>query len=158
MCKALYVGSFDPFTNGHLNVLDHAAKIFNKVYICVMINPQKKRLIDVTTSEMLIKEIIKEKYDNVELVHAETNLAYKQAKICGCDYLVRGIRNNGLDYTYEENYAEFNKEIGDINTIFIRADVNKNISSTLIKTLLTNNEDIMEYVPYQVYKYLKDGV
>lgn len=158
MCKALYVGSFDPFTNGHLNILDHAAKIFDKVYICVMINPQKKRLIDVEISEMLIKEIIKEKYDNVELVHAETNLAYKQAKICGCDYLVRGIRNNGLDYTYEENYAEFNKEIGDINTIFIRADVNKNISSTLIKTLLANNEDIMEYVPYQVYKYLKDGV
>lgn len=156
MSKALYVGSFDPFTNGHLNVLDHAAKIFDKVYICVMINPQKKRLIDVTISEMLIGQIIKEKYNNVELVHAETNLAYKQAKICGCDYLVRGIRNNGLDYTYEENYAEFNKEIGDINTIFIRADVNKNISSTLIKTLLENGEDISKYVPYQVFKYLKE--
>lgn len=157
MSKALYVGSFDPFTNGHLNVLDHAAKIFDKVYICVMINPQKKRLIDVTISEMLIGQIIKEKYNNVELVHAETNLAYKQAKICGCDYLVRGIRNNGLDYTYEENYAEFNKEIGNINTIFIRADVNKNISSTLIKTLLENGEDISKYVPYQVFKYLTEG-
>ena len=156
MSKAFYVGSFDPFTNGHLNVLDHAAKIFDKVYICVMINPQKKRLIDVTISEMLIGQIIKEKYNNVELVHAETNLAYKQAKICGCDYLVRGIRNNGLDYTYEENYAEFNKEIGDINTIFIRADVNKNISSTLIKTLLENGEDISKYVPYQVFKYLME--
>lgn len=155
MCKALYVGSFDPFTNGHLNVLDHASKIFDKVYICVMINPQKKRLIDVTISEMLIGQIIK-KYNNVELVPAETNLAYKQAKIYGCDYLVRGIRNNGLDYTYEENYAELNKEIGDINTIFIRADVNKNISSTMIRTLLENEEDISKYVPYSVFKYLTE--
>lgn len=155
MCKALYVGSFDPFTNGHLNVLDHASKIFDKVYICVMINPQKKRLIDVTISEMLIGQIIK-KYNNVEIVHAETNLAYKQAKIYGCDYLVRGIRNNGLDYTYEENYAELNKEIGDINTIFIRADVNKNISSTMIRTLLENEEDISKYVPYSVFKYLTE--
>lgn len=158
MCKALYVGSFDPFTNGHLNVLDHAAKIFDKVYICVMINPQKKRFIDIKVSEKMISQIIKDRYDNVELVNASTSLAYKQAKICGCDYLVRGIRNNGLDYSYEENCAEFNKEIGSINTIFIRADVNKNISSTMIRTLLANEEDISKYVPEQVYIYLKENI
>lgn len=158
MCKALYVGSFDPFTNGHLNVLNHATRIFSKVYICVMTNSRKKRFIDVQISELLIKQIINGKYNNVELVHADTNLAYKQAKLCGCDYLVRGIRNNGLDYSYEENYAEFNKEIGDINTIFIRADVNKNVSSTMIRTLLADGEDVSRYVPCQIYKYLKDGM
>lgn len=158
MCKALYVGSFDPFTNGHLNVLNHASKIFEKVYICVMTNPNKKRFINTKISESLIRQAITDKYDNVELIQANTNLAYKQAKICNCDYLVRGIRNNGLDYSYEENYAEFNKEIGGINTIFIRADVNKNISSTMIRTLLANGEDISKYVPYQVYKYLKGGL
>ena len=92
MCKALYVSSFDPFTNGHLNVLDHAAKIFDKVYICVMTSPQKKRFIDVIESEKMICQIIKDRYDNVELVTAFTSLAYKQANMCGCDYLVRGIR------------------------------------------------------------------
>ena len=157
MCKALYVGSFDPFTNGHLNVLDHAAKIFNKVYICVMTNPQKKRFIDVIESEKMICQIIKDRYDNVELVTAFTSLAYKQANMLGCDYLVRGVRNNGLDYSFEENYAEFNKEIGNVNTIFIRADVNKNISSTMIRTLLANKEDISKYVPEQVYSYLKEN-
>ena len=158
MCKALYVGSFDPFTNGHLNVLNHATKIFNKVYICVMTNPRKKRFIDVQISELLIKQIINGKYNNVELIHPDTDLAYIQAKICGCDYLVRGIRNNGLDYSYEENYAEFNKEIGGINTIFVRADVNKNVSSTMIRTLLANGEDVSRYVPYHVNEYLKGGV
>ena len=157
MCKALYVGSFDPFTNGHLNVLNHASNLFDEVYVCVMTNPQKKRFIDVEASEQMIQKIIDDRYNNVKLVKAETSLAYKQAKICGCDYLVRGVRNNGLDYSYEENYAEFNKEIGDINTIFIRADVNKNVSSTLIRTLLANREDISKYVPYPVFKYLKEN-
>lgn len=155
-CKALYVGSFDPFTNGHLNVLDHASKIFDKVYICVMANPKKKRFIDVDISEVLIKQIVSERYENVALVHASTTLSYKQAKICDCKYLVRGIRNNGLDYTYEENCAEFNKEVGGINTIFIRADVNKNVSSTMIRTLLSNGEDISKYVPKNVYRYLME--
>ena len=157
MCKALYVGSFDPFTNGHLNVLNHASKIFDKVYVCVMTNPQKKRFINTDISEDLIKQIIKDGYDNVELVKATTNLAYKQAKILDCDDLVRGIRNNGLDYSYEENNAEFNKEVGGINTIFIRADVNKNVSSTMIRTLLANGEDISKYVPYPVFKYLMEN-
>lgn len=156
MCKALYVGSFDPFTNGHLNVLNHASKIFDEVCVCVMTNPKKKRFIDVKDAMYLINSIILEKYNNVKLVEAETNLAYKQAKICNCDYLIRGIRNNGLDYAYEENYAEFNKEIGEIDTIFIRADINKNISSTMIRTLLSNGEDISQYVPHQVLKYLQE--
>lgn len=157
MSTALYVGSFDPFTYGHMNVLQHASNIFEKVYVCVMTNPTKKRFIDVNTSEKMIEQIIKEKYKNVELVKAETNLAYKQAKICNCDYIVRGIRNNGLDYTYEENYADFNKQIGGVNTIFIRADVDKHISSTLIRTLIANNEDVKDYVPPEVYNYIKEN-
>lgn len=69
---------------------------------------------------------------------------------------LEALENNGLDYSFEENYAEFNKEIGNVNTIFIRADVNKNISSTMIRTLLANKEDISKYVPEQVYSYLKE--
>jgi len=154
MSKALYIGSFDPFTNGHLNVLDHASKIFDEVIVCVMENPKKKRFITVQAAEDLIKQSITNRYNNVKVIKAITNLAYIQAKACNCDYIVRGIRNNGLDYTYEENYAEFNKEVGGIDTIFIRADVNKNISSTMIRNLVENDQDISKYVPYQVSKYL----
>ena len=53
-----------PLTNGHLNVLDHAANIFDKVYICIMTNPQKKRFVDVLESEKMICQIIKDRYDN----------------------------------------------------------------------------------------------
>ena len=82
-------------------------------------------------------------------------LLYLEAKRLGCDYIVRGIRNNGLDYAYEENLADFNKEVGGINTIFFRADIDKNISSTMIKTLLDSNQDISKYVPNEVAQYLE---
>ena len=154
---AIYAGSFDPFTNGHLNVLSHASDIFDKVYLVVMQHPNKQRLIDVKTSEELIRKSIPTYYDNVEVVSAQSDLIYKEAQRFNCDYIVRGVRNNGLDYSYEENLAEFNKEVGHINTIFIRADVNKNISSTMIRTLLANNEPISNYVPGAINKYLKEN-
>lgn len=155
--NAIYAGSFDPFTNGHLNVLGHAADIFDKVYVVVMEHPNKKRLIDAFTSKDLICKSIPSYHNNVEVVIAESNLIYKEAKRLGCDYIVRGVRNNGLDYSYEENLAEFNKDVGGVNTIFIRADVNKNVSSTMIKTLLINNEPISRYVPGPIKKYLKEN-
>lgn len=154
---AIYPGSFDPFTNGHFNVLSHAADIFDTVYVVVMKHPNKKRLIDVVTSAELIRDSIPVYFDNVEVVIAESDLIYKEAKRLRCDYIVRGVRNNGLDYSYEENLAEFNKDVGNINTIFIRADVNKNVSSTMIKTLLVNNEPVSAYVPGKVNKYLKEN-
>ena len=157
MSIAIYPGSFDPFTNGHLNVLSHAADIFDKVYVVVVRHPNKQRLIDVKISEELILKSIPNYYTNVEVVSAESDLIYKEARRLDCDYIVRGIRNNGLDYSYEENLAEFNKDVGDINTIFIRADVNKNVSSTEIKTLLANNEPISAYVPGTINKYLKES-
>lgn len=154
---AIYPGSFDPFTNGHLNVLKHASDIFDKVYLVVMRHPNKKRLVDVKTSEELIRKSIPDYYGNVEIVSAESDLIYKEAKRLRADYIVRGVRNNGLDYSYEENLAEFNRDVGNINTIFIRADVNKNVSSTMIKTLLANNEPISSYVPGVINKYLKEN-
>lgn len=152
---AIYPGSFDPFTNGHLNVLSHAADIFDKVYIVVMKHPNKQRLIDVHKSEELIRKVVQERHSNVEIISAESDLIYKEANRLRCDYIIRGIRNNGLDYSYEENLAEFNKEIGGVNTIFIRADINKNVSSTMIKTLLANNESVGAYVPKAIKKYLR---
>ena len=157
MSIAIYPGSFDPFTIGHLNVLNHAADIFDKVYLVVMRHPNKKHLIEVGQSEDLIQEVIQDHYYNVEVVSAESDLIYKEARRLHCDYIVRGVRNNGLDYSYEENLAEFNKDVGGINTIFIRADINKNVSSTMIRTLLANGESISSYVPGNINRYLKEN-
>jgi len=61
---AIYPGSFDPFTNGHLNVLNHAADIFDKVYVVVMKHPNKQRLINLATSKELICKSIPDYFDN----------------------------------------------------------------------------------------------
>lgn len=155
--NAIYPGSFDPFTNGHLNILNHAANIFDTVYVEVMPHPNKKRLTDVEEMENLIQYMTEMRYDNVYVVRPKSGLIYKEARRLNCDYIVRGIRNNGLDYSYEENLAEFNKDVGNINTIFIRADVDKHISSTMIRTLLSNNESVASYVPREINKYLKEN-
>lgn len=153
--NALYAGSFDPFTNGHLNILDHAANIFDNVYVMVMPHPHKQRLTDETEMENIIQFMAEMRYNNVYVVQPTSGLIYKEARRLNCDYIVRGIRNNGLDYSYEENLAEFNKDVGGIDTIFIRADINKHISSTMIKTLLSNNESVAKYVPEEINKYLR---
>ena len=155
MSIALYPGSFDPFTNGHLNVLDHAAKIFDHVFIMVVPHPNKKRLTDYLEMQTRIKSIVSERYTNVDIAANISGLVYEEANRLGCNYIVRGIRNNGLDYAYEENLAEFNKDVGGVDTIFIRADTNKHVSSTMIRMLLANGKSVSEYVPKTVDDYLR---
>lgn len=156
--KTLYYGSFDPFTNGHLNVLKHASKISDKVIVVMTNNPNKKRFTDCRKMSNAIISTIKNEFDNVEFMESKLPI-YKIAKQQNCDYLVRGIRNNGLDYSYEENIAEFYKEVGHIDTIYIRADVNKNVSSTMIRTLINAGDIdlVSQYVPSSIFEVLYDN-
>lgn len=147
----LYAGSFDPFTNGHLHVIRKASVLFDKVIIGIANNPDKKRYYDKEIMEKAINETLKDEgLDNCFIVCYDgltTDVALKY----NATYLVRGIRN-GMDYAYEENIAELNYELSEIDTIYLRAGKVGSISSSFVRELIKNDKDISKYVPKSIVK------
>lgn len=155
MKKAIYAGSFDPFTNGHLNVLKQSSKIFDNVYIVIAVNQNKKRRIDIKEMEKCIKQICKNNnLINVEVL-STTRLIAKIAKNFNAEYLIRGVRN-GIDFEYEENIAKINEQINPkLKTIYFRAGNTDYISSSAVMEIFNLNGDISNWVPKEILKLLK---
>ena len=159
MKQAVYAGTFDPFTNGHLTIYEKGSKFFD-VTIILAHNQEKKRSFDID----LMKNAIIKDIRNVEKVVSEDKL-YKRvivydgliAQYCkenNIQYLIRGIRNN-MDYQYEEEIAKINKEIYNrLETIYFRSD-NEIISSSMVKTFLKYNQDVRRYVPVNVNNLIR---
>lgn len=156
MNKALYPGSFDPFTVGHLSVLEKAVKVFDEVDIAFSQNPKKKRRYDVDCSIYAFIKFLETKnfYDNkVKVFKSFDFIPARIAKKAECDYIVRGLRNN-MDYDYEEGLAKFNKEVcPEIETVYFRADKDE-VSSTMVYSLDQADIGVNKYLPYD-YLLLK---
>ena len=152
---AFYAGSFDPFTNGHLHVIQKAAKVFNKVVIGIGDNPDKKRRFDKELMKNTIEKILKNrKLNNVKVICYD-NITVDVAKENNATFLVRGVRN-GMDYEYEENMASINEEVAGIDTIYIRAGKLGNISSSMVMELFENGKDVSKYLPEEVRDIIKN--
>lgn len=148
-----YAGSFDPFTNGHLQIVKKAAKCFDKVIVGIGYNAEKTERIDKTRmKEAIEKTIVKEKLDNVEVV-LYTGLTVDKAIDCGADILIRGLRN-GTDYEYEENISEINEKIANMDTCYFRAGDLGYLSSSIVMELYNKNKGIEQYVPKAVAELL----
>lgn len=152
---AIYPGSFDPITKGHLDILKNAAGIFDKVIIAVAHNGEKKGFLTVEERVQLIKDSIQD-LDNVE-VDAFEGLTIEYAKKIGAEVLIRGLRAVS-DFEYEMQLSQTNSALCDkIKTVFLTTKPKYNfISSSTIKEILANNGDISQFVPKPVYTYLKD--
>lgn len=148
--KALYAGSFDPFTNGHLSIVEKAVELFDEVVIGVAENSNKKRSTDMYDMAYAIhKQFLH--YRNVRVIALEDALVADHCKEHGIDYLIRGLRNTS-DYLYEENIAKINHEINpDLKTIYFRSD-NDVISSSMVRELHKHGKDISKFVPKEIYK------
>lgn len=150
---AIYPGSFDPITKGHLDILKNAAGIFDKVIIAVAHNGEKKGFLAVKDRVKLIKESIID-LKNVE-VDAFEGLTIEYAKKQGADVLIRGLRAVS-DFEYEMQLSQTNSALcEDIKTVFLITKPEYNfISSSTIKEILANKGDISKFVPEPVFKYL----
>lgn len=154
MKKAVYPGSFDPFTNGHLDIVKKASVLFDKVAIVVAINKKKSRTYDVDKMCKAIETTLAENNITNCVVGTWDGLIVDLMKTWGVKYLIRGLRNT-MDYNYEENIAEVNKLINpDIEYVYFRAD-NSAISSSMVKELHSFGQDVSQYVSEAVIEVME---
>lgn len=151
---AIYPGSFDPITKGHLDVLQTASEIFDKVIIAVAINPGKAGFLPVETRIELIKRSINN-IGNVEVDSFE-GLTIHYAKEKGAKILIRGLRAVS-DFEYEMQLSQSNTALDkNIKTIFLTTRPKYNfISSSTVKEVYVNGGDVSIFVPTAVSEYLK---
>ena len=148
--RAIYPGSFDPFTNGHLDIVKKAAPLFDEVIILIGINAQKRRSFDPENMKAAIEVTLQELgISNVRVAIFE-GLVAQYAKENAISYMIRGLRNN-MDYNYEENIAEVNKLINpDMEYVYFRAE-NVAVSSSMVKELHSYGQDVSVYLPKAVF-------
>ena len=151
---AIYPGSFDPITNGHLEILKRALNIFDKVIMLVAVNDQKKSRFTVEERVAMIKEAIEG--DPRVIVDSSNGLTVEYAKEHGAQHLIRGLRAV-TDFEYEFSLASANDFIdSSIDTVFLMSKAEKSfINSSMIMELHQSGVDVSSLVPASVIKRLK---
>lgn len=158
MTKAIYAGSFDPFTMGHLNILNRSAKMFEEVIVAIGTNTSKKALFTPDEKLDMIKQVIEDSSpDNVRVVLHVDGLIVDFAEAEGASVMVRGIRSLS-DMEYEMNIASMNKtQQPDIESVFLMADEQyRFISSSMIKEIAIFDGNVSGMVPDSIAERMKE--
>ena len=155
MIRAVYPGSFDPITNGHLNIINRASKLYDELIVLVAISPAKKPFFSIEEKVNMIKDSVKD-LPNVKVDFYE-GLVVDYASKNNVQVLVRGLRAVS-DFEYEFQLAAANRFINnEIEMVFFMANSENNfISSSMIKEMALAGQDVSSLVPPMVTKYLKE--
>jgi pantetheine-phosphate adenylyltransferase len=153
--KAIYPGSFDPITYGHLDVIQRALKIFDELWVVVMVNPKKKPLLSLEKRLELIEELLRDE----PRVHVDNHsgLLVDYAKNKNIRTIVRGLRAV-TDFQYEMEMAIANKHLWhELETVFLMTDEKYSfLSSGLVREVASMGGDVSNWVPPNVLKTLKE--
>ena len=151
----IYPGSFDPITKGHIDIVERAARVVDRLVIGVLDNSEKKPLFTAEERVKLIKESVAH-VANVE-VEAFHGLTVDFAKAHGAKILVRGLRAV-TDFEYELQIAQINHKMADeLDTIFFTTSVEYSyLSSSVVKEIVKYGRDVTDFVPENVAKALKE--
>jgi pantetheine-phosphate adenylyltransferase len=159
MTTAIYAGSFDPFTFGHLSIVTAAARMFDEVLVLVADNPEKECLFSPDERKDLIHTVIRDGFKglgtNVRAVKYSGYIV-DFANVVGAEVLVRGIRD-ASDVVYEMNVAEINSAFAPgIQTVFLPANRSlSEVSSSEVKRRFAAGESINYYCPPQIVRAMK---
>ena len=149
MKVAIYPGSFDPVTSGHLNIIQRAANIFDKLIVCVMVNAGKNPMFTLEERVELIRRVNKD-LPNVE-VDSSSELLADYAKRRGSCVIVKGLRA-GSDFENEFQMALINHKINpELDTMFLTAESQyMYLSSSTVKGLGTYGVDLSDFLPKEI--------
>lgn len=151
---AVVPGSFDPITNGHIDVIRRATELYDKVFVAVMINDQKKYKFTLAEREAIARAAL-EGMERVEVISSRGWL-WELAKDLGACAIVKGYRNK-TDLEYEQKMAEFNKAHNpDAETVLLKAsDGLETLSSTVVRERMRNDEQIDGMLPEKAIELIK---
>jgi len=150
---AIYPGTFDPITNGHLDLIARASRLYHKVIVAVAVNRGKAPLFSLEERVSLVKAVVAE-YPNVEVI-GFGNLLVDCAKQQGANVILRGLRAVS-DFEYEFQLAGMNRRLApDLETVFLTpAEQYEFISSSMIREIAQLNGDVSCFVPDLVHQSL----
>lgn len=155
--KAVYAGTFDPVTNGHLDIIERATRMYDHLYVTIFNNPAKQSLFTLEERMSLLKEVTKN-FNNVT-VDASDELSVEYAKRVGASVLVRGLRAT-MDFEYELQLAFSNQYLDDsVDMVFLMTRPNHSyISSSSVKEIASHHHSVDGLVPQMVEEALKKKI
>ena len=145
MNRAIFPGTFDPFTIGHESIVRRALTFIDEVIIAIGINEQKHSLFPVEKREQMIRDLYK---DELRVkVMSYSNLTVDFAHEVGANTIIRGIRTV-KDFEYEETIADINRKLTGIETIFLFTEPDlASISSSIVRELMKYNKEVTQFLP-----------
>ena len=156
--KALYTGSFDPLTNGHMNIIERAAKLYDDLTVGIIANPSKQAQFPIEEREEMIREALSH-LENVQVSHFSGLLA-DYVNTGGFDVVIRGLRAT-MDFEYEIQMAQMNARLFDdqVETVFLMTDpMYSYISSSMVREVHGLGGDIDGLVPDAILKRMNEKI
>ena len=154
---AVYPGSFDPITLGHLDIIERALDVVERLQVVVVHNPGKQPFFTLAERVQMVTDALIERglMGRVTVDSLESGLLTSYASELGASVLIKGFRT-GVDIEYELPMARINRDLTGIETIFLPSDpANTHISSSLVKQVASLGGDITKYVPGSVIRGFK---
>ncbi|WP_448519971.1 pantetheine-phosphate adenylyltransferase [Rhodoflexus sp.] len=155
MKRAIYPGTFDPFTYGHIDVLERALNIFDEITLVVAVNSQKKPLFTIEERVEMIQQSVAS-YSHVQVERFEGGLLIEHAKAMGVKAIIRGLRQVA-DFEYEFQIALMNRHLyPEITTVFLMPNEKYTyLTSSIIREVASLGGDVSDFVPPPVLKFLE---
>lgn len=146
---AVFPGSFDPITKGHVDLVNRAIPLFDKIIVAVGVNSQKKYLFSLEQRLNMLEKVFED--DDTVFIGQFEGLTVNYCKKEGARYLLRGLRNTS-DFDYEKTISQLNYIIGDeIETVFLIGKPEfSHISSTIVREIIKGKGNIKPFIPEEI--------